>query len=86
MLLLESVRVILRSLQRLLVLFPGLLDEWLCVSQRPWPSKVLFAVWIPPLVVITTTLAVHVDGHCFPLQRVGAVVALHHVLYHLFYN
>ena len=56
--------------------FPGLLDEGLGVSQLPRHAKVLFALRVAPLVVVHAVLAIHVDGRCYLLQCVGAVVAL----------
>ena len=77
----------MRPLERLLVLLPGLLDEGLGVLQRSWPTKVLFAVWVQPLMVIHAVLVVHIYWLCFLLERVRAIVALHKFLRHCYgYN
>ena len=62
------------------MLFSGLLDEWIGFPQWSRPGKVLFAVLVSPLVVVHAVLAIHVDGRCYLLQCVGAVVALHFAL------
>jgi len=80
LLLLESLTIVMHSLERLRMLFSGLLDEWIGFPQWSRPGKVLFAVLVSPLVVVHALLAVEVYGHAFPLQHVGAVVALHFAL------